>query len=59
MTWRPTSASGIPIIAAITKKPTRSAIDKRFEMVMLTRSLAAANAIAAGNSPKIISCKTI
>ena len=48
-----------PIMAAIRKKPTSSAIDRRFEMVMLTRSLAAANAIAAGNRPKIISCKTI
>ena len=49
--WRPMSASGMPTAAATRKKAAQSASDRRLEIVMVIRSLAAANAMAAGNRP--------
>src|ERR1700686_1879087 len=40
----------MPLMRARARKPAASASDTRFEMVMVKRSLAAANAIRAGNS---------
>src|SRR5216683_147442 len=40
----------MPPSGARTRKPAASASDTRFEIVMVNRSLAAANAIRAGNS---------
>jgi len=40
----------MPLASATTRKPAASASDTRFEIVMVRRSLAAANAIRAGNS---------
>ena len=42
----------MPLSSASTKKPAASASDTRLEIVMVKRSLAAANAIRAGNSSK-------
>ncbi len=40
----------MPLISAIATKPPTSASETRFEMVMVKRSLEAANAIKAGNT---------
>src|ERR1700738_5644749 len=40
----------MPLSSARARKPAASASDTRFEIVMVNRSLAAANAIRAGNS---------
>ena len=42
----------MPLSSASTRKPAASASDTRFEIVIVKRSLAAANAIRAGNSSK-------
>ena len=42
----------MPLSSASTRKPATSASDTRFEIVMVKRSLAAANAIRAGNSER-------
>src|ERR1700674_790100 len=45
------SATGMPTAIATRKKAAQSASDRRLEMVMVIRSLAAANAMAAGKRP--------
>ena len=49
----------MPVSSTTTKKPPVSASDSRFEMVMVKRSLEAANAISAGNSSSLIVSVTI
>jgi hypothetical protein len=53
------SAALIPTIAANAKKPPKRISDTRLEMVMVKRSLEAANAISAGNSIKRIASATM
>src|SRR5258707_8096263 len=48
--WDSRSCRPMPPSSARTRKPAASASDTRFEIVMVKRSLAAANAIKAGNS---------
>ena len=48
----------MPLISASRKKPAASASDSRFEIVIVNRSLEAANAISAGNSNNLISSIT-
>ena len=50
----PMSASGMPVQIASTKKLATRASDTRLEIVMVSRSLEAANAIKAGNSSNLI-----
>src|SRR5262245_350630 len=46
----PTAAAGIPVTPASAKKPIRRTSEMRLEIVMVRRSLDAANAIMAGNN---------
>jgi hypothetical protein len=48
--WARTSVAAIPLINASAKKPPTRTIDTRLEIVMVSRSLEAANAIIVGNS---------
>src|SRR5215831_15277254 len=49
-TCMPISAGGMPRASANARKPAASANDTLFEMVIVNRSLEAANAIRAGNN---------
>src|SRR5712675_2055578 len=48
--WERTSIGAIPLISATAKKPPTSMIDTRLEIVMVRRSVEAANAIRVGNN---------
>ena len=50
----PMAAKLMPVTRVSRKKPPASASESRFEMVMVKRSLEAANAIRAGNSKSLI-----
>ncbi len=50
----PIAAKLMPVTMVSRKKPPASASESRFEMVMVRRSLDAANAIRAGNSKSLI-----
>src|ERR1700692_749301 len=51
-TWLRISYGAIPVSSASTRKPAASASDTRLEIVMVKRSLAAANAIRAGKNKR-------
>ena len=49
----------MPVISASAKKPPTRMSDTRFEIVMVKRSLDAANAIIAGNSSSLNASRTM
>ena len=55
----PTAGRLMPVTSASSTKPAASASDSRLEMVMVNRSLEAANAIKAGNSRSLIASNTM
>src|SRR5262249_17761613 len=58
-TCMPTVPASIPVAAASRQKPTTRMSDTRLELVMVNRSLVAANAIIDGNSSKRTASMTI